>query len=302
MHKKLAQAKGSIIVGNESSHTVSRDNTKSPVQEEKQRQSSNLRVRLDDTDSQLPVERSKSKISDKGPLSFHSDPPRINDPKSPLSEKDKIQPPEIDFDDLEESINENIPAARQTELRRLREENQELHERLKQINKKQDVPLAMTTFSPRKEPSATDLHPSLTDAKEPHNHRLTELSKRLINVMLKLGLSVQKYLVEECSISVLKDMVYDIQMQVEEILNKNSQFNLTRPPDSNRNSSSPNYLSQLGGERVPYHGRGTGLQTDATSGHFGYDVDATTDISNFRANSGERKHSGERNTEFEMRH
>ena len=91
-------------------------------------------------------------------------------------------------------------------------------------------------------------------------------------------------------------------MQVEDIMNKNTQFNLTRPPDSNRNSSSPNYLSQLGGERVPYHGRGTGLQTDATSGHFGYDVDATTDISNFRANSGERKHSGDRNQEFEMRH
>ena len=72
------------------------------------------------------------------------------------------------------------------------------------------MPLAMTTFSPRKEPSATDLHPSLTDAKDQHNHRLTELSKRLINVMLKLGLSVNKYLVEECSISVLKDMVYDI--------------------------------------------------------------------------------------------
>ena len=66
MHKKLAQAKGSINVGNESSHTVSRDNTKSPpVLEEKKRESSNLRIRMDDTDSQLPHERSKSKISDR---------------------------------------------------------------------------------------------------------------------------------------------------------------------------------------------------------------------------------------------
>ena len=37
MHKKLAQAKGSIIVGNESSHTHSREKTTSPVQEEKHR-------------------------------------------------------------------------------------------------------------------------------------------------------------------------------------------------------------------------------------------------------------------------
>ena len=85
------------------------------------------------------------------------------------------------------------------------------------------------------------------------------------------------------------------------MMQRGSQFNLTRP-DSHRQNS-PNYLSQLGGERVPYHGRGTGLNTDisAASGHFGYDVDATTDISNFRPNSGERKHSGDRNHEFEMR-
>ena len=121
---------------------------------------------MDDTDSHIPEERSKSKISDKGPLSFNSEPHHISDPKTPLSEKDQIAPPEIDFDDLD-SINENIPAARATELRRLREENHELKERLKQTNKiKQDVPLAMTTFSPRKEPSTADLHPSLTDAKD----------------------------------------------------------------------------------------------------------------------------------------
>ena len=67
-------------------------------------------------------------------------------------------------------------------------------------------------------------------------------------------------------------------------------------------SASHNYLSQLGGERVPYHGRGTGLNTDisAASGHFGYDVDATTDT-NFRNDSGERKHSGGRVNDFEMR-
>ena len=88
MHKKLAQAKGSIVVGNDnSSHSASRDRALSPNQLEKNRQSSNLRVRLDDTDSHLPLERSKSKISDKGPLSFHSDPPY--DPKSPMSEKDR---------------------------------------------------------------------------------------------------------------------------------------------------------------------------------------------------------------------
>ena len=80
----------------------------------------------------------------------------------------------------------------------------------------------MTTFSPRKEQRNDDLHPSLTDAKDNNGHRLTELSKRLINVMLKLGLSVQRYVNDECSISVLKDMVYDIQMQVEDVMQRNS--------------------------------------------------------------------------------
>ena len=119
MHRKLSQAKGSIIVGNES--VISRD--RSPNQDAKGRDSSNLRVRLDDTDPEILHERSKSKISDKGPLSFQSDPPQ-------RSNHNPLPPPEMDFDDLE-SINENIPAARQTELRRLREENQELKELMK---------------------------------------------------------------------------------------------------------------------------------------------------------------------------
>ena len=158
----------------------------------------------------------------------------------------------------------------------------------------------MTTFSPRKESGTNDGHPSLTDSKFQPKERLSELSKRLINVMLKLGMNVQKYRFEECTIGALKDMVYDIQMQVEEVMNKNVQFNLTRAPESGRQSS-PHYMSQLGGERIPYHGRGmAGAPTD-TSGHFGIDVDLATDISNFRGNSGERKHSGERNTDFEIR-
>jgi len=39
--------------------------------------------------------------------------------------------PELDFDDME-SINENIPKARAMELIRLREENNELKEKLKE--------------------------------------------------------------------------------------------------------------------------------------------------------------------------
>ena len=82
----------------------------------------------------------------------------------------------------------------------------------------------------------------MTDSKFQPRERLSELSKRLINVMLKLGMNVQKYRFEECTVGALKDMVYDIQMQVEEVMSKNVQFNLTRAPESGRQSS-PAYLS-----------------------------------------------------------
>ena len=116
-----------------------------------------MRVRLDDTDPEIHNHRSKSKISDKG-LSFNSDPPRA------------VSPNQIELDELE-SINGNIPAARDAELHRLREENAELQERLKYINKKVDVPLAMTTFSPRKESGNVEM-PSLTEAKDSQGNRL----------------------------------------------------------------------------------------------------------------------------------
>ena len=59
--------------------------------------------------------------------------------------------PELDFDDME-SINENIPKARAMELIRLREENNELKEKLKEQREGHDAaPLGMTTFSPARE-------------------------------------------------------------------------------------------------------------------------------------------------------
>ena len=53
---------------------------------------------------------------------------------------------------------------------------------------------------------------------------------------------------------------------------------------------------------MPYHGRGLATDVSAASGHFGDDIDATTDISNFRGPSGDRdrKLSAER-MDYEMR-
>ena len=112
LHQKVAQAKGSIMIDANMSADSHPDLVPRP-------DSSKLRMRLDDSSQ---ISQTKSVLSQE-----------INQRRpgfSPDVQQNKLMTPDVDFDDME-SINENIPKARQMELLRLREENFELKSQLK---------------------------------------------------------------------------------------------------------------------------------------------------------------------------
>ena len=115
MHKKMAQAKGSIIVGDQSSSS-------SPnFQAQPRPDSSNLRMRIDDS----RMDKSKSNLSSGvDPYSIHDQQQMRKLQISPNS--DKIRPQDIDFTNLDESMSQNMQDAPKYEIMKLREENQEL--------------------------------------------------------------------------------------------------------------------------------------------------------------------------------
>ena len=63
----------------------------------------------------------------------------------------------------------------------------------------------MISLTDRKPITASDSHP-----------RLKEVSKRLLNLMNKIGCPAESFLNEDISIDLLKDMIYDIQVYFED--------------------------------------------------------------------------------------
>lgn len=114
-----------------------------------------------------------------------------------------------------------MSGVQKTELLKLREENAELKHRL-ELLKKED-PKNMATFSPvreaiRESHSVPDFGQSLTETKDMSNsNRLGEVGKRLLNLMKKLGCPTESYSNEAWSVSLLKDLVYEIHAQIDSL-------------------------------------------------------------------------------------
>lgn len=87
--------------------------------------------------------------------------------------------------------------------------------------------------------------------------------------MIKLGCNVDRYRNADYSVHALKDMIYEVQIQCEDLLanqTQNDSYRLFNPPQFN--------------QRVPNHKKANFFSADHS--------DTTMEISNLRGNSGER--------------